>query len=95
MKEGSVFKGLGPDHPALTGCWAYPAFTVKGEPDHGIRWQESITGKTDPLLAQVDGPGFFRSFCRNAILGADFGKTENMIAGDTDGTAAVAWLMVG
>ena len=89
MKQGGVCKGHGPDYSANPFYLGGSLIDVQGKAESGFRSQNLSGGKADAVLAEVNGPGIVFPHTGKVIPVADFGKTESMMAGDTDGAAAV------
>ena len=95
MKQGSVCKGYGPDNTADTFDLGGRLIDVQGKAESGVLGQQLPSGKTNAMFAEINGPGIFFPHTGKVIPVGDFGKTENMMAGDTDGAAAIDWWCIG
>jgi hypothetical protein len=91
VKQGSVCKGYGPDNPANPFYLGGSLIDVQGKAESGVSGQHLSGGKADAVLAEVNGPGIVFPDTGKVIPADDFGKTENMVTGYTDGATAVNW----
>jgi hypothetical protein len=91
VKQGSVCKGYGPYNPADPFYLGGRLIDVQGKAESGVRGQHLSGGKANAMLAEVNSPGIVFPHTGKVIPAGDFGKTENMMAGDTDGAAAIDW----
>ena len=89
MKQRSVCKGRGPDNPADPFYLDGRLVDLQGKAESGVRGQRLSGGKANAVLTEVNGPGILFPRTGKVIPAGDFGKTENMMAGNTDGAAAV------
>lgn len=91
VKEESVCKGHGPDDPANPFYLGGGFVDLQGKAESGVLGQYLPGGKANAVLAEINGPGIIFPYAGKVIAAGDFGKTENMMAGNTDGAAAVDW----
>lgn len=91
MKQGSVCKGYGPDNPTSPFYFGGGFVDVQGKAESGVSGQHLPGDKANAVLAEVNGPGIVFPHTGMVIPAGDFGKTENMMTGNTDRAAAVDW----
>jgi len=91
MKQGDVCKRCRPDNLANPLNLGRGLVDFQGKAESGVLGQQLPSGKTNAMFAEINGPGIFFPHTGKVIPVGDFGKTENMMTGDTDGAATVDW----
>jgi len=89
MEKSGVFKGLAPDNLANPLDLGSPVIGFEQETDFRIQVQQLPAGEADPVVAEVNGPGIILPQSGATVMAGNFGKTEGMATGDTDGAAAI------
>lgn len=89
MKQLRIFKGFGPDHPAVPVGGRGIVTALQGEADEGFRLQQAVADKADTVLAEVDGPTLLCPVFRRMVGVGDLGKMDDVILGNAGGAAAV------
>lgn len=90
MKERAVGNGGGPDHPARAPQGGPGGVPDHLEPEHGFGRKRLPGGEADAMVAEVHGPGVVLADGGRLVRAGDFGKTEEMAAGDAQGAPTVA-----
>jgi hypothetical protein len=91
VKQGRVCKGHGPDNPANPFYLGGGFIDFQEKAESCVLGQYLPGGKANAVLAEINGPSVILPHAGKVIAAGDFGKTENMATGDTNGAPAVDW----